>query len=126
MRIKFISNKTACLVDIKYLDREFLLFDNATVKSQERIFNLYNKVVSPTIIVTSTKLYSKFINNSLDYIIYISDRLDELQRLNKDKLKIFDTYANRAITIRVDQNSKLELLLNLKNINKKLLIDIFI
>ncbi|MED7789108.1 ComEC/Rec2 family competence protein [Francisella sp. 19X1-34] len=114
LRIKFLSNQNTCLVDISYLDKEFLLFDNASLKSQEKVFNLYNRVVSPNIIITPTELYPSFINNELDYIIYISNKVEELYQINNLKQEVFDTYANGAITVQIDQNNKLNIISQLK------------
>ena len=91
-----------------------MLFDNTSLKSQEKIFNLYNRIILPDIIITPTKLYSKFTNNRLDYIIYISNRVGELYRFNDLKHKIFDTYTNGAITIKVDHSNKLTVISQLK------------
>ncbi|WP_150467335.1 ComEC/Rec2 family competence protein [Francisella sp. SYW-9] len=114
LHIKFLSNKNNCFVDIKYSDREFLLVDSANLKSQEEVFNLYGRVVSPGIIITSTKLYSKFINNNLDYVVYISNNVKELHQLNNLKHQVFDTYSNGAISIQIDQDSKLSIISQLK------------
>lgn len=114
LHIRFLSNEKDCFVDIKYLDREFLLFDNTDQKSQEKIYSLYNRIVSPNIIVASTKLSPKFTSKSLDYIIYISDKPEELQKLNEKALSIFDTYTNGAITVSIDQSNKLSVVSQLK------------
>ncbi|QIW11064.1 ComEC/Rec2 family competence protein [Francisella sp. LA112445] len=114
LHIKFLSNKNTCFVDLKYLDREFLLVDNASLKSQEEVFNLYSRVVSPDIIITPVKLYPRLINNSFDYIIYISNNLGELYQLNNLKHKVLDTYANGAITVQVSQDNKLSVISQLK------------
>ncbi|MED7820245.1 MULTISPECIES: ComEC/Rec2 family competence protein [unclassified Francisella] len=114
LHIRFLSNEKDCFVDIEYENREFLLFDNTDLKSQEKIYSLYNRIVSPNIIVASTKLSPKFISKSLDYIIYISDKPEELQKLNEKALSIFDTYTNGAITVSVDQSNKLSVISQLK------------
>lgn len=75
---------------------------------------MYNRVIKPQIIITSAILDSRFLSQGVDYLVYISNKPLKGQNDQNTKLKIFDTYANGAIAITIDNHNNITISSQLK------------
>ncbi len=97
------------LASIKYNNEEFLITDNSNAKDQQQIYTLYNRVINPSIVISPLVIDTKFFKPSSEYLIYISDQLLNPQAYKNTNIRVFDTYANGAITITVDNDGTLKI-----------------
>ncbi|ORU23765.1 competence protein, partial [Francisella tularensis subsp. holarctica] len=112
--VKLLSNAQSCFTSLNYQGKEFLLADNSNQKAQQQLYTLYNRVIQPQIIITPAIIDSKFLNQDVDYLVYISDKPLKGQNSKNTKLKIFDTYANGLITIKIDNHHSITISSQLK------------
>ncbi|WP_234393533.1 hypothetical protein [Francisella noatunensis] len=97
------------LASIKYNNEEFLITDNSNAKDQQQIYTLYNRIINPSIVISPLVIDTKFFKPSSEYLIYISDQLLNPQAYKNTNIRVFDTYANGAITITVDNDGTLKI-----------------
>ncbi|MBK2356310.1 ComEC/Rec2 family competence protein [Francisella hispaniensis] len=112
--VKLLSNAQSCFISLNYQGKEFLLADNSNQNAQQQLYILYNRVIKPQIIITSAIIDSKFLNQDIDYLVYISNKPLKRQNYQNTKLKIFDTYANGLITIKIDNHHSITISSQLK------------
>ncbi|APA82177.1 ComEC/Rec2 family competence protein [Francisella tularensis] len=112
--VKLLSNAQSCFTSLNYQGKEFLLADNSNQKAQQQLYTLYNRVIQPQIIITPAIIDSKFLNQDVDYLVYISDKPLKGQNSKNTKLKIFDTYANGLITIKINNHHSITISSQLK------------
>lgn len=108
-KVKLLSNGTSCFISIKYNNEEFLLIDNSNAKNQQQIYILYNRIINPSIVISPLVIDTKFFKPSSEYLIYTSDQLLNPQTYKNTNIRVFDTYANGAITISVDNAGTLKI-----------------
>ena len=116
-KVKLLGYGNNCSIDFKVKDND-LLFIDAPIKSQEKIYSLYNRTIQPNIVISSTIPYYKIIHKyNSKFFVYTSNKnisKKDYATFRKNKVKVIDTYNNGAISLEIDKNSKLSITSELK------------
>lgn len=113
--VKLLSVGKSCFVSLNYNDKEFLLAGDTSNEDQLEIYTLYNRMLKPDIIFSPIVLDDKYFSLGAKYFVYSSDELLSKSVTKRIKSKIFDTYANGAIDVILDESSHLKITSQLKD-----------
>jgi competence protein ComEC len=114
LSVKFLAVESSCLINLGYKNHQFLLMNKDSLLQQQKIYNLYSRVINPDIIISATLLDPLFLKLEPQYLIYSSTIPFKKLSLGNYNIRVFDTYANGAITITLNSEDKLNIVSQLK------------